>query len=241
MEPLIIILIVSLIILTLWNILTLRSYKKKISNEAQLNDGKYFELKSKIEYMIATFLVVATVIGILGYTNLDNVKRELKADFQKKVDSLYTSIKEAEVRISKIDTTLKNFSSISVNLYSNISNLENRIAHGNSSINSLNDKIKNINEKNILKRNFYTVDYQINLKNVQDLSDMKCFFKDMITNFGDKLPEFNKPPIILITPTNGIDLTVREVTKGYVQLAEGTTWVENPMNITLTLVIIENN
>ncbi len=243
MEILIIILIGSLIILTLWNILTIRSYKNKMTSESQLNDGKYFELKYKMEFMIAVFSIIIAFVGFLGYRSFDKIKNEITDNIQKDIAPITFDLKKAKIDVTRIDSTLKQSSSIYTNLYSNLSRLENKISSRSNDFDNLNEKIKNISDRNILKRNFYIIDnLKFNWKESKDwLKDMTYYYKDLTTNIGDKLPVFTKPPIIIITPTSQTDIIIYQVTNEYVKFLPGATYDDEADVLTWLMVIIENN
>lgn len=238
---------VSLIILLIWNLVSIRHLKNQGKTDKNLNDPRYFELKYKQEFFIATVSLIGTVIVVFGYNSLQNVEKALKDDFSKKTteisrrtDSILnyydTSINK---RFGITENNLKVISNSSISLLQKNSIQLQKTQHTlegyNNALRSLNiqqlevdKKVKNvqnrivdINSKNILKQNFYLVDSLFFDTRIIDTAKSDesfykiYYFKDMVTIYGDKLPEFKKPPFLISTvediPT-GQTGTIKDVT-----------------------------
>jgi len=88
---------VSLLVFSIWNLISLkRLSKNSTKKDKQLNDSKYYELKYKSEFIIAVFSIVATVAGILGYNSITSAKNEIKADLLAKTKSIDSIINITE-------------------------------------------------------------------------------------------------------------------------------------------------
>ncbi len=236
MEKITIILIVTLIIFTIWNIINVRTFKKILSNnENRIADDKYFELKYKTEFIIAAFSGIVFVVGYLGYGSLNNAENQLQKVIQDSLKIYETALKEKQLEINELGNHLDEFSFIQSNFFKeqakfskNQTNLradiyrqENRITAGKIDIDSLDKKIIAINNKNVLKQNFYLIDdYKIIIKNETWLP--RIYFKNLETNLGDKLPEFKKPPFIILKSFVYFDYPIEEITLDYFQLGAPT-------------------
>ncbi len=258
MEKLITILIVILIIFTLWNIINVRSFKKILSNnENRLADDKYFELKYKIEFLIAAFSGIVIVVGYLGYGSLDNAENELKKNMQDSLKVFEISLKEKQDSIEKIGSQLNNFNLIQsvffkeqskfsktqFDLRTDLSKQENRISTGKNEIDSLDKKIKTINSKNILNQNFYLIDnvkFNMAEEDKVDLTNT-FYFKDLSTSLGDKLPEFKKPPIVFVAASINVRFIVTEITTEYVKLYMSENYIPIDNLTSFNMVVIVSN
>ncbi|MCA6451673.1 MAG: hypothetical protein IM582_00735 [Chitinophagaceae bacterium] len=175
---------VSLLILLIWNLASIRQLKNRSKTDRNLDDPRYYELKYKQEFFVATVSLVGTVLVIFGYNSLQNVEKALKDDFtiknammSKRTDSIISYFDTAiNKRISATDKSLQTISASSMHLLqkttSQLQNTQNTLEgykHNLEMLSSqqavVDDKVKNvqgritdINAKNILKQNFYLVD-----------------------------------------------------------------------------------
>jgi hypothetical protein len=237
---------VSLIILLIWNLVSIRQLKMQGKTDKNLNDPRYFELKYKQEFFIATVSLIGTVLVVFGYNSLQNVEKALKDDFSKKTteiskrtDSIINYDTSINNRFAITENNLKVISSTSISLLqkttSQLKNTQQSIEGYKNAVGALNiqqveadKKVKNvqfriedINSKNILKQNFYLVDSLFFDTRVVDTAKSDesyyktYYFKDMMTIYGDKLPEFKKPPFLIATVEdvpNGQNGSIKEVT-----------------------------
>lgn len=67
--------LISLILMILWNNLSLDRLRKIIKNgDNQMPDDKYFELKYKNQYLIFSGVLIVSFIGALGYNTFKDIK-----------------------------------------------------------------------------------------------------------------------------------------------------------------------
>ncbi|GGH04097.1 hypothetical protein GCM10007352_07090 [Mucilaginibacter phyllosphaerae] len=185
-----------------------------------LNDAKYWELKYKYEFLVAVGSIVVAVVAFIGYSTLNDVKANLKLTLSAQVDSVK----------SRVDSVSKNISGteISANaLNKKVSTTNERITEfktdigklkrSQSDLDLLNQKIKDLQSKNIVIKEFYIVD-KLTVQTNMDKLD-KFSFKNLKTIDGDNLPKFISSPIVIpLSRDNGM-YTVAKVTNEYVTLA----------------------
>ncbi len=181
---LLIIIGIAIAILMFWNLYSLKELKTQGRTDKRLDDPRYYELKYKQEFFIATVSLVATVLVIFGYNSLQNVENDLKEDFANKTASLAkrtdsvmqyfdTSLNR---KISATDLDLKNISKSSSHLMSmttsQLVNTRQALTGYNQQLSQLSaqqrevdnqfaivrKRIQEVNERNILKQSFYIVD-----------------------------------------------------------------------------------
>jgi hypothetical protein len=70
---------------TIWNNVIIRRTGRRRSN---LNDDRYYELKSKQEYIIALSAIVIAAFGIFGIKTIEDAKIEIRKQYQSEKDSL---------------------------------------------------------------------------------------------------------------------------------------------------------
>jgi len=151
MEKLSVVLIligVCILIFSIWNFFSLKKHLRQFKNNyrktSSLTDEKYYELKSKQEYIIAVSAIIFSIISFIGYTSIDNIKTDMS-------DRL-------KAEIAKIDTLNKKANE-------NYSGLEIRGKTYGDSVQSalklvvvLNQKMKQLFEKDVITQNIYIVD-----------------------------------------------------------------------------------
>lgn len=209
MEKLSLILIfigLSVFIFSLWSFLSIKKHLKQFKNNykfsSSLTDEKYFELKSRQEYIIAISAVIFSIISFIGYTSIDNIRKDISKQLdqeKEKINITYDSANQnlsgLEIRGKTVQDTLR-------------SALE-RLA-------MLNRGIKALYNKDVINQNIFIVDpLRFNDYSLIDKKNgiREVKFKDLRTVSGDKLPIFKSPPsIICFSISNSSSLAVSKVT-----------------------------
>lgn len=206
---LIIIVIAAFAISSIWNIFSLKDLKKRSRSNRNLDDPKYYELKSKYEFLLAIFAIIITGASILGYNSLADVKKAMSEDFKHSADSTYQIIRKITARADSLNNELitnqKRLSTFSLSIQKlssiEIENFEKGKMYENQ-VNKLSQKISHIDSSNILKKVYYRVD-SLSFFATSN-SPLKLFnkyaFSNLITDNGDRLPKFKTPPFISIVP-----------------------------------------
>jgi hypothetical protein len=239
---------IALIILMIWNLISIKELKMQGKRDRRLDDPRYFELKYKQEFFIATVSLVATVLVIFGYNSLQNVEDALKKEFENKTeflsertdsimqnfdDSLNSKISGTNLKLDTISTSsselLSETSSQLLKAQRSISGYSQRLLElsfqqkeVDNQFKVVQNRINEVNSKNILKLTFYMVDSLLFDTRIMDTARneegyfMQYYFKDMRNIYGDKLPKFTKPPFIVTSVENtpmGLPTgTIKEIT-----------------------------
>jgi len=192
----ILVLLIIPCVFSIWNLFSVFNIKKGIRENKDNNDSRFYELKYKIEFIIACFSVIIVVVGILGYNTIENAKKELNEYFIAKNDSLRKSFERTEIKINsknfEIDFWEKKISSIE----ENTRNSSTKAGIVSDRLSKLKQLVDTINSKNIIKQNYYVVK---SLKCIFSGSQWgkTYYFKDLITDIGDRLPKFNTTPLVI--------------------------------------------
>lgn len=232
-----VLLVITQIVFSIWNYFSLNYLKKKTfyANE-QLNDAKYYELKSKHEFVIATISIVTTALVFLGYNSIQGMQDKLKADYDKKVESATAKLTSAEIKVNdlsngidgkfqQVDTSFKRYSNYLLKLEMSQAIINDQAEKTKNNLNNAQARINEINSKNIFKQNLYIVEnLQFDIKVIDDSTESndwkRFYFKDLRTISGDRLPEFRKPPFIVSALSNvGSTAAIQHITKEYFDLA----------------------
>lgn len=235
---------VALLVFNFWNLRTLKSIKKNaIQKDSQLNDAKYFELKSKSEFIIAIFSVIVAVAGLLGYNTLQGAKNEIKSELINKTKSIDSLLTITEDRVQEKDSILAQLE-LKLDIISSLIPLnEKQLNSQRSQLNSLQKVIRDLNTNNKIKQSFYIVR---NLEIKKSKKPLVKYFKfnNIKTNIGDNLPKFSKQPIVIPIPESTADFQVYNITSEgfYVGIASSTEWEEDqePETYKFSLMIFES-
>lgn len=241
--------LLTFISFAIWNIANFKELlKKPLRKDSELNDKKYWELKYKQEYMVAVFAVVVGVITWLGYHSISDIKQDVRAELASKLDSTKKAIDSIEKRQSSVDSRLRNSDSILSSAQNIILGLTDRERYLNGSLNlrnldlaALKTRISEINEKNILQQNIYIVD-NVEYTFSENWEYKKYYYRDLLTNTGQRLPNFKKPPFILPVSNEGFTFSIQEVTTESFELIPSNNTSPkygNLKNIKATLFITE--
>jgi|688.fasta_scaffold419072_2 hypothetical protein len=237
-------LLIALITLSIWNLVTSRELVKKRNQNVGavgLSDPRYFELKYKNQFLVAMFAVFVGLGSFYGYNTLEDAKKEARTEIINSTDSLKNKLSELEKLMNENKSNAlqlgNDFSEVSKNLP--------KLDGAFKRLSSLEQKIVNINQKNILKQNFYivsTIERPILEK------PQRLFLKDLTTSHGDKLPNFKSPPVIIAITDSKFQVDVYNVSTESFIVAWGTNLVDEKEGIqfnptekvfTFSLLVIE--
>ncbi|NTW31785.1 MAG: hypothetical protein HGB12_04040 [Bacteroidetes bacterium] len=220
MNTFIVIILSILLIFAGWNFFSTNRLIKNIKSniKEENNDSRYFELKYRIEFIVAIFSVIIVVIGFLGYNTFENAKKEIHKSIIDKNDSLFKILSKNEIKLGKFDSGIVKLEGKNAKIDSGLLKYDSKAKSLNNSMLNLKNLIEVINSKNILKQNYYIVNsLSINLYN----NIKKIYFNDLITDMGDKLPIFTSPPIILPIPEINWQVQVNSIKKDYFEVLPG--------------------
>jgi len=242
MEVFIYIIAVVLVISLVWNLITNRRTQKLLkanisSNDRNISDQKYWELKSKNEFLIAAFSFIVAVISFLGYNTYEKANEKIYADNKQKTDSIFIALSNAQKKTDSLKKTIE----VSKN---NFESIKNRLDPLKSDFTELQKLINKLSNKNILKLNYYMIN-DLNFK--KDFAELDTiYYKDLRTSNGDLLPEFDNPPIIsassnyytVETYSVSKDYFVTTISMGY--SLPGTKFEKSVIGLPYQLIIFEN-
>jgi hypothetical protein len=229
MMGIIYLLLVTLIVLSIWNLINSRHLIKDKNENREaisLSDPKYFELKYKIQFQTAMFAVFVSIGAFYGYNTLEDAKIEARKEIVSSTDSLRFELKDLQNVISNNNSDAKQLENSFAEVSKNLPRLK-------SSFNKLNElelKIENINNKNILKQNYYIV---TSIERPILEKPQTLFLKELVTSRGDKLPEFKTPPIIIPITDSKFQVSVFEITTESFVIAWGNNLINMEQGISM--------
>jgi hypothetical protein len=118
--------------------------------------------------------------------------------------------KAVDYRLTHSDSII----SVADNVIRGISNREKNISESlslrGSDLDKLMERITEINSKNMIQQNIYIVD---NLEYTYNTywEYKKYFYKELLTNTGQRLPVFKKPPFIFPVSNEGFTFSIEDV------------------------------
>lgn len=223
---LIIVFLIVIIIFNIWNAVNLYSIKSKPARHDALNDSKYWELKFKIQFLVASFSVVLALVAFLGYNTLDNIKDSISENIKLKLDSTKLTIENLDKKQQYIDGKM-NTADAQITKYQNIilglSNKQLSVKEAlnlsSTGLSELKERINEINSKNILQQNIYIVDeIGMDVSKLPDDMSKTFSFSSLVSISGDKIPPLKKPPFILAISNQNCDFRVSAVTNSTFKL-----------------------
>lgn len=213
MENLSIILLIigiSVLIFSIWNHILIKRHLKQFKNNyrqvSSLTDEKYFELKSKQDYIIAASAIIFAVLSFIGFSSIKDIKTEMNlqmAEEKKKIESLNSSA----------DSTNNSFKGLNLKG----KDLQDSVRSAMNLVDALKLRVGSILGKDVIKQNIFIVDPlkigdfpHSKEKYFEDFRVVK--FKDLMTISGQKLPIFKVPPSIMCFSTTSSSIIVKDVT-----------------------------
>lgn len=214
--------LISLIAFNLWNAVTLKHLLKRPLKNDQLNDKNYWELKYKMQYMITVFSVILAIVAYIGYNTIDNVKESVRKDFQASLDStrnalilidsqIKSSKAEFDARVANTDSILNSYQDMLLGLSNRTEQVKKSISLSDKDLNAFKGRISEINSKNIIRQSIYIID-NLEYTFTEYWEYKKYYYKDLVTNTNQKLPEFKQRPFILPISNQGFTFSINNVT-----------------------------
>ncbi|HVD99046.1 MAG TPA: hypothetical protein VNB90_12640 [Cytophagaceae bacterium] len=207
----------------IWQLVLLYKQVKSPTNKLPRFDvDKYYELKYLLQYSITIYPTIIAILAFLGYNSLSTMHNEIKEETLKNVtlrmDSLTKKIIATEANVKFIQDSVKKIESNISKGLSNANVLTGKISASSNSIKSISDSLtqvqknyRKLNERDILKQPIYIVDSLIIDKPFSD-DARPCYFSELKTISGKKLPVFSKEPLILAFVENGLEAHICNVT-----------------------------
>ena len=230
--------------------LSLRKLKSQNNSSENFTDDRYYELKYKLQFISSVGVIIIGVCAFLGYDSMN----KFVSKYEDKTDSLNIKIKDYDNRITRINSEIENNDS-KIIAYSNFikriekskNKFSNALLSSNKQLNSLTDTINIIKKRNILDKSFYVIDNLLFSEKLDEKGNppKKYNFKDLITILGDRLPVFDKKPIVFIISQSGAEIIIKDVTTEYIEvgLASVTSWdnqIEKPYTFGILIAKRQN-
>lgn len=232
--------VLAIIILgvSVWNFKTLHDLKKLAQkNEASTADSRYYELKYNIQFLVGMSTILIAIVGSLGYNSFKNVENQIS-------ESTKQSIKPITSKLDSISVDLRIKAEATKGLDGKINTISknaDRIENAINEVQLLEAKINKINSRNILKQNYYiipSIAIDLSKPGVKTI-----FYKDLISNNGDKLPVFKSPPLIFGTQDlNSVFMIFNittlsfQITSNSALVLEDSPVVENKSQVSLMII-----
>lgn len=201
-----------------WNFFNNRKLPKNSKLE---NDIRYYELKSKYEFLVAVVSLVTAVAVFYGLGTKKDIEQNIKSEFTTEFEPAKKRLSVAERQINEINMNLKTAQGIINSYYNALKEIDTKqktidqaSQRSQKQFQEFEKRIDTLNKKNILKKNFYLVD---NIKVNYDVITYnqgfaKFAFDTLTTTLGDKLPKFQKPPLVVAVSDVGNLIEVYNVT-----------------------------
>jgi hypothetical protein len=194
------------LVFSFWSFQLIRRHIKRSRNSGHLNapipDEKYFELKSRQEFIIYASIVAIGILTFIGFASLKEIKTELNNQFQTERQKLAALNKSARTDYDTLANEGKSYSDSVRDALKLVSLLKNRVLQ--------------ISTKDIIKQNIYIIDPlkigEFPLGQGKDDNFRLVKFKDLQTISGQKLPSFKTAPSIICFSTTYSELFVQNVT-----------------------------
>lgn len=178
----------------------LQQFKTNYRHISTLTDEKYFELKSRQDYIIAVSTIVFALLSFIGYTSINNIKKELASQVEKESQNLKSLKDTATENLTTLKLTGRTY--------------EDSVRNALKLVAALKKEIGAISNKDVIKQNIFIVDpLRIGDFPKDKLTETRIIkFNSLTTISGEKLPEFRIPPSIVCFSTTNSLLIVSEVT-----------------------------
>lgn len=210
MEKLSLVLVIiglSVFVFSLWSLLLIKRHLRKNKSydnkTINLSDEKYFELKSRQEYIISISAIVFSIISFIGYTSIDNIKSDISRRLKDEVAILDSLNKKAHDNYFHLEVRGKTY--------------EDSVRSAFKVLSSLNNQMKQLFRKDVITQNIFIVDplrigdYPKDSTDQYDEGYRVVQFRDLLTINGRPLPAFKEPPSIICIASSIGTVKIKEI------------------------------
>jgi hypothetical protein len=198
---------ISVFVFSLWSLILIKRHLKAFNSgyrkDSSLRDAKYFELKSKQEYIIAVSAVILSIMSFIGYTSIENIKADIRSSVQTEVDRLSNLDKQAT------DT----YSGLTIKGHSFVDSMRSAM----NIVQSLTNRMKTISAKDVIRQNIFIVDplrigdFPIDKSDKFHEGNRIVKFADLRTVNGERLPTFKVKPSVICMATSRGTVVIEDV------------------------------
>jgi hypothetical protein len=231
-------LLIMILGVSIWNFKTLHDMKKLTQkNEISTADSRYYELKYNIQFLVGMSTILIAIVGSLGYSSFKNVESQISESAKKSIEPLMIKVDSISNHLIIKTEVIKGLDS-SIN---SISKSAEKIESAINKVQLLETKINKINSRNILKQNYYiipSIEIDLSKPGVKTI-----FYKNLVTNNGDRLPTFKSPPLVFGTQDLNSAFMIFNVTTLSFQITsssaivlEDSPEVENKSQVSLMII-----
>lgn len=200
----------SVLIFSYWSFRLIQKHVRRFNNSHKfsqsLNDEKYFELKARQDYIIASSAIIFAVLSFVGFASIKDIKTEMNEQMSaetKRLNKLNSSASE----------TLTSFQGIEIKG----NDLQDSMRSAMELVSILKNRVGQIFRKDIINQNIFIVDpFKINdfplVNNNEPEGYREIKFKRLTTISGQKLPIFTIPPSVMCFSIDGTTVFITEIT-----------------------------
>jgi len=204
-DLIIIVILISILIVAIVNVITLYYMKKSsVDKLSDISHERYFELKFRLQTFITIASIVIIVTGLLGIKTIDDLREGISEPLEKTLDTLKNEVNGINEILDYYKIEISNYNKdLSANK-SDLKSIQKTEKSVSDGINQLSEEVEKI------KSNINNLTDFVSLKNIYIIDSLKIrdegknrdttFFQDLKTIDGKGLPDFNKPPAVIINP-----------------------------------------
>jgi hypothetical protein len=233
---------IGILIYNFYSTYSIRSFFKTSNRRPEINDQKYWELKYKIESLITISSVIIAIAAYLGISTLNDVKDQVTREIKPQVDSITSQIAHLKDSLKKVNDTLAKYKSEISFLDSGSKIVKEKLLSSKGGIDKLLLDVAEISRKNKIQAQVFIVNnLSINIDNPLGGPSYKINFSSLTTSTGDKLPVFNKPPLVVCVAKDGGGIYARNISTTSLEFfpADYLSAFSSTPNKTISLVIFQ--
>lgn len=193
----------------LWKI-----FKSIGSRKKSIPDERYFELKYNINLLKAVSAILIFLLGFLGFTTYQDITKIVESDFDEK-------FAVQQQRIDKLDSIVANYEEMVKLLKSeegksieNLNDVKREFGIINSKVAKTQDALKYVPRIYVIRN----ILFDLNKADRKSGNGVKFFYKDLRDIYGEKIPKFKNPPIVLFQG-EGANFVMNENTEEYFDIS----------------------
>lgn len=173
--------------LSIWNLLIMFKIKNSSKGKSSITANEfYIELKSRIQLITTIFSIVVVILTYYGFTTEDRIRQKIN-------DQISEEFGKYDKRFASTDSSMLVYESFIKNFDAAKEAIASTLLNAGQGAKEIERNINILASKKLSGLNLYIVPKF----KVDDSSDtIRCYYKNMITSDGKKLPKFTRAPYI---------------------------------------------
>ncbi len=209
----VVLLLVIFVLLALDVFLLYKIQQSPVTRKRNSFDKRYFELKFELRVIEVVATILLLVGTFLGFATRQEIKGDVEKELRGDLEPLQSELEDLRMQVLLYQSALDSLKSEEGQSIENLNDVKREFNLINRKVNQTQEDLK-YNTRIYVANNLV---FQTNKE--EETKTNKYWFKNLRTIYGEKLPDFKTPPLVITqVKEGGVSLIVVDISKEYVEL-----------------------